>query len=59
MTELHLLNHFVNTDIPVMATVSIHVGTGSDDGRLRHPLVVMVEPTENRKPDDVSTDLRD
>jgi hypothetical protein len=31
------------------------VSTGSDDGRLRRPLVVMVEPTDDRKPDDVST----
>ena len=44
---------------PVLATLSIHVSTGSDDGRLRRPLVVMVEPTEDRKPDDLSTDLRD
>ena len=43
----------------MLATLSIHVSTGSDDGRLRRPLVVMVEPTEDRKPDDVSTDLRD
>ena len=43
----------------VVATRSIHVSTGSDSGRLRRPLVVMVEPTEDWKPDDVSTDLRD
>ena len=41
------------------AYFSIHVRTGSDDGRLRRPLVVMVEPTEGRKPDDVATDLRE
>ena len=43
----------------VLATLSIHVSTGSDDGRLRRPLVVMMEPTEDRKPDDVPADLRD
>ena len=44
---------------PVLATLFIHdVSTGLDGGRLRRPLVVMVEPTEDRKPDDVSTDLR-
>ena len=45
--------------LPLLATLSIDVSTGSDDGRLRRPLVVMVEPTEDRKPDGVSTDLRD
>ena len=43
----------------VLATLSIHVGTGSDDGRLRRPRVFMVEPAEDRKPDDVAIDLRD
>ncbi len=44
---------------PAVATRSIRVSTGSEDGRLRRALVVMVEPTEDWKPDDVSTNPRD
>jgi len=59
MTAVHSVWAALPTPVAVVATLPIHVSTGSDDGRLRRPRVVMVEPTEDRKPDDVSTDLRD
>ena len=44
---------------PVLATLSIHVSTGSDDGRLCRPLVIMMKPAEDRDRDDLSADLGD
>jgi len=45
--------------LPVLATLSIHVSTGSDDGRLCRPLVIMMKPAEDRDRDDLSAALGD